>query len=150
MPMLITGALGYEEHGDCSELKRKINIYRSGLLYKADAFIKMDFRPINRGRFRLNKIKKDVRYYVMYHKFYEGYEYLFEDLPTLSVREQKRYIRKEIRQVKRKRNRVKREWFSGEKVRKQNNRLNYLNQRLYKLNVERIRRANNERYNQKA
>lgn len=75
MPMLITGACGYEEHGDCSELKREIHIRKDGLKYKAYAFRNMDFYPINNGRFFYKKLLKDIKAYKKEHKqFYKGYK----------------------------------------------------------------------------
>lgn len=74
MPMLVTG-MCYEEHGDCSELKREIHIKKHGLKYIACAFKNMDFVPINKGRWSYRKLLKDIDKYRKEHKeFYSGYE----------------------------------------------------------------------------
>ena len=74
MPMLVTG-LCYEEHGDCSELKREIHIEKHGLKYKALAFKNMDFVPINKGRWVYRRLLKDIEKYKKEHEsFYKGYE----------------------------------------------------------------------------
>ena len=75
MPMLITGLGGYEEHGDCSELKRQIYVEKRGLKYVALAFQNLDFRPINKGRLSYKILLKDIDKYRKEHKkFYDGYE----------------------------------------------------------------------------
>lgn len=74
MPMLITG-VDYEEHGDCSELKREIHVERHGLKYKAYAFKNLDFEPINNGRYSYKRLLKDIEKYKQEHSsFYKGYE----------------------------------------------------------------------------
>lgn len=74
MPILITGPC-YEEHGDCSEIKREIHIKKHGLKYKAYAFKNMDFYPINKGRFLYRRLLKDIQNYKKEHAgFYNGYE----------------------------------------------------------------------------
>lgn len=73
MAVLITG-MCYEEHGDCTELKRRIYIEKRGLKYVALAFKNIDFVPINKGRFSRKKILKDIDKYINSHKsFYNGY-----------------------------------------------------------------------------
>ena len=75
MPMLITGACGYQEHGDCSELKREIHVKKEGLKYKAYAFRDLDFYPINKGRFFYKKLLKDIENYKKSHAhFYDGFK----------------------------------------------------------------------------
>ena len=75
MPMLITGLGGYEEHGDCSELKRQIYVEKRGLKYVALAFQNFDFVPINKGRLFYKVLLKDINKYREKHKnFYNGYE----------------------------------------------------------------------------
>ena len=74
MPMLITGDF-YEEHGDCSELKRQIRVEKKGLKYIALAFVGLDFKPINKGRYFYKTLLKDIAEYKEKHKnFYDGYE----------------------------------------------------------------------------
>lgn len=74
MAVLITG-MDYEEHGDCSELKREIHIRKEGLKYIAEAFKNYDFHPINRGRYSYRKILKDIEKYKKDNfTFYNGYE----------------------------------------------------------------------------
>lgn len=74
MPMLVTG-LCYEEHGDCSELKRRIFVEKKGLKYVALAFINRDYRPINKGRFFYKNILKDIENYKKKHSsFYKGFK----------------------------------------------------------------------------
>lgn len=73
MPMLVTGPF-YEEHGDCSELKRQIQIEKCGLRYVARAFERFDFVPINKGRFRYKRLLKDIEEYKQTRKnFYNGW-----------------------------------------------------------------------------
>lgn len=74
MAMLITG-LCYEEHGDCSELKREFHIKKKGLKYIAYAFRNMDFEPINNGRFSYKRLLDDIQIYKQKNAlFYQGYE----------------------------------------------------------------------------
>ena len=74
MAILITG-MCYEEHGDCSELKREIHIEKHGLKYIAFAFNNMDFIPINKGRLFYRRLLRDIDKYIKEHKtFYNGYE----------------------------------------------------------------------------
>ena len=73
MPVLVTG-MCYEEHGDCSELKREIHVKKVGLLYKAYAFKGFDFYPINKGRFLYRTLLKDIEKYKKKNaKFYDGW-----------------------------------------------------------------------------
>ena len=73
MPMLITGPM-YEEHGDCSELKRQIQIEKHGFKYLAYAFERFDFVPINKGRFSYKRLLKDIEEYKESRKtFYDGW-----------------------------------------------------------------------------
>ena len=73
--MLITGLGCYEEHGDCSELKREIHIKKYGLKYMAYAFKNMDFVPINKGRVFYRTLLKDIEKYKKDNAcFYDGYE----------------------------------------------------------------------------
>ena len=75
MPMLITGLFGYEEHGDCSKLKRQIHVEKRGSRYVALAFQNWDFRPINKGRLFYKSLLKDINKYIEENKdFYDGYE----------------------------------------------------------------------------
>lgn len=74
MPMLITGMF-YEEHGDCSELKREFHIEKRGLRYVALAFKNMDFVPINKGRFFYKTLLKDIEKYKKENSdFYAGWK----------------------------------------------------------------------------
>lgn len=74
LPVLITG-LDYEEHGDCSELKRQIHIEKQGLKYIAKAFKNYDFVPINNGRFIYKRLLKDIeKYKKSRNGFYSGYK----------------------------------------------------------------------------
>lgn len=75
MPVLVTGTGWYEEHGDCSELKREIYIEKNGLKYVAKAFTGWDFKPINKGRLSYKRLLKDIEKYKEKHKFfYSGFE----------------------------------------------------------------------------
>ena len=75
MPALITGTGWYEEHGDCSKLKRQIHVKKQGLKYVAEAFTGWDFKPINKGRIFKSRLLKDIRKYVKKHKeFYNNQE----------------------------------------------------------------------------
>jgi len=75
MPMLITGLGGYEEHGDCSELKREIYIKKHGRRYVAYAFKNYDFVPINKGRFFFKNTLRDIEKYKKENAwFYNGFE----------------------------------------------------------------------------
>lgn len=75
MPMLVTGFGCYEEHGDCSELKRHIYVERHGLKWVALAFKNYDFEPIGEGRLSYNALLKDIEKYKEEHRsFYSGYE----------------------------------------------------------------------------
>lgn len=74
MPMLVTGFGCYEEHGDCSELKRQIYIEKRGLKWVALAFKNYDFEPINEGRLSYVVLLRDIDKYKEEHKtFYSGY-----------------------------------------------------------------------------
>ena len=74
MPVLITG-LDYEEHGDCSALKRQIQIEKQGFKYIASAFENYDFVPINNGRYVYKRLLKDIEKYKKSRSgFYSGYE----------------------------------------------------------------------------
>jgi hypothetical protein len=74
MPTLITGLM-YEEHGDCSELKRQIHIEKQGHKYIAKAFENYDFVPINKGRFFYKHLLKDIEAYKKSRSsFYAGYK----------------------------------------------------------------------------
>ena len=75
MPMLVTGFGCYEEHGDCSELKRHIYVERRGLKWVALAFKNYDFEPIGEGRLSYSTLLKDIEKYKEEHRsFYSGYE----------------------------------------------------------------------------
>lgn len=63
MPMLVTGPACYEEHGDCSELKREIYVEKHGLKYVAYSFQNGEFRPINKGRLFYKRLLKDIEKY---------------------------------------------------------------------------------------
>ena len=75
MPMLVTGFGCYEEHGDCSELKRQIYIEKRGLKWVALAFKNYDFEPINEGRLSYVALLRDIDKYKEEHKtFYSVYK----------------------------------------------------------------------------
>ena len=75
MPMLVTGFGCYEEHGDCSELKRHIYVEKRGLKWVALAFKNYDFEPIGEGRLSYGTLLKDIEKYKEEHRsFYSGYE----------------------------------------------------------------------------
>jgi hypothetical protein len=74
MSLLITSGGIYEEHGDCSELKRQFHVHKKGLKYIAEAFESYDFVPINKGRFTRKSLLKDIEEYKKSRrKFYKGY-----------------------------------------------------------------------------
>ena len=74
MPMLITGLCGYEEHGDCSVLKREIHIEKRKMLWYAQAFKNFDFVDIGKGRLTRKQLNKDIKKYKDENKdFYQGY-----------------------------------------------------------------------------